>query len=108
MRLRGLLGRGVASVVNERLDIDSYGNDLTRSEARLYNEQWIADHTIHPLDTSTHELAMRWYLPKQLSLWDSLIIASANLANCTTLYSEDLNHGQTFGNAPIVHPFQKE
>ena len=31
----------------------------------------------------------------ELSFWDSLILASAAAAGCDTLYSEDLNAGQT-------------
>ena len=30
----------------------------------------------------------------KLSYWDSLIISAANSANCSIIYSEDLNHGQ--------------
>jgi predicted nucleic acid-binding protein len=40
-----------------------------------------------------------------LSYWDSLIIAAALEAHCDTLYSEDLHHGQQFGNTKIVNPF---
>lgn len=34
-RLRGALGQGQKSIIPERLNIDTYGSDLTRSEARL-------------------------------------------------------------------------
>jgi predicted nucleic acid-binding protein len=40
------------------------------------------------------------------SHWDSLIIASALQAGCTTLYSEDMNHGQIVeGRLTIINPF---
>ena len=61
-----------------------------------------------PVDLSTHELAMLWYLSEQLTLWDSLIVTSAKLADCTTLYSEDMHHGQTFGNVTITNPLRDE
>jgi predicted nucleic acid-binding protein len=40
-----------------------------------------------------------------LSLWDAAIIAAAQRAGCTRLYSEDLNAGQAFDGITIVDPF---
>jgi hypothetical protein len=40
--------------------------------------------------------AIRLVARYQLSHWDSLIVAAALLANCETLYSEDMQHGQVF------------
>lgn len=41
-----------------------------------------------------------------VSFWDSQIIAAALAAGCTTLYSEDLQHGQLIeGQLRIVNPF---
>lgn len=40
----------------------------------------------------------------QLSFWDGLIIASAEQAGATRLYSEDLNEGQTIVGVKIVNP----
>lgn len=39
------------------------------------------------------------------SLYDSLIIASAQAAGCDTLYTEDLQHHQLIGDMRIVNPF---
>ena len=41
----------------------------------------------------------------QISQWDSTIIAAAQALGCTTLYSEDLTHGQTFGSVQVINPF---
>lgn len=41
----------------------------------------------------------------QLSLWDSLVIRAALSSGCTTLYTEDLQHGRRFGCLEIVNPF---
>lgn len=40
----------------------------------------------------------------KLSLWDALIIAAALQSGCETLYSEDLNDGQTFDTVTIRNP----
>ena len=41
----------------------------------------------------------------QLSFWDALIITAAISAGASTLYSEDLSHGQLFGEVRVVNPF---
>lgn len=42
----------------------------------------------------------------QISFWDSLIVSAAEHANCSTIYSEDLNDGQTIRGIRIVNPFK--
>ncbi len=39
------------------------------------------------------------------AFYDSLIIAAAQLAGCSTLYSEDMQHRQLVGGLRIVNPF---
>lgn len=41
----------------------------------------------------------------QLSFWDALIILAADRSGATLLYSEDLNHGQSYGNIRVENPF---
>ena len=41
----------------------------------------------------------------QTSFWDANIIAAASALNCSTLYSEDLNHGQSYGGVTAINPF---
>ena len=41
----------------------------------------------------------------QLSLWDALIVVAARRGDASVLYSEDLNHGQTFGSVQVLNPF---
>lgn len=40
-----------------------------------------------------------------LSLWDSLIIEAARHAGCGRLLTEDLTHGQRFGDLVVEDPF---
>jgi len=42
----------------------------------------------------------------QLSFWDALIIQSALQGGASTLYSEDMQHGQTFGALTIENPLR--
>jgi predicted nucleic acid-binding protein len=41
----------------------------------------------------------------QLSFWDSLIIAAARKGGASVIYSEDFNHGQSFGSVEVRNPF---
>jgi predicted nucleic acid-binding protein len=42
----------------------------------------------------------------QLSFWDALIVAAADAAGCTTLYSEDFNSGQMILGVKVVNPYK--
>jgi predicted nucleic acid-binding protein len=41
----------------------------------------------------------------QVHYWDAMIIASAQRANCRTILSEDLAHGQKYGELEVKNPF---
>lgn len=40
-----------------------------------------------------------------LSFWDAMIVRSAGSLGCNTLYSEDLNPGQSYGGVIVTDPF---
>lgn len=42
----------------------------------------------------------------RISIWDALVIAAAQSAGCEVLMSEDLSHGQKFGELRIENPFR--
>ncbi len=41
----------------------------------------------------------------QLSIWDALVVESAALGGCPTLWSEDLNDGATIRGVTVRNPF---
>jgi predicted nucleic acid-binding protein len=47
------------------------------------------------------EIAERY----ELSFWDGLILAAAHKEEAATLWSEDLNHGQKYGEITVYNPF---
>lgn len=60
------------------------------------------------LTLATHEEALRLAASRQFRIYDALIIAAALEAECTTLYSEDLQSGQTLdGRLTIRNPFNR-
>ncbi len=57
--------------------------------------------TDYPLVVAGAETALRF----GISYWDGAIIAAAERLGATTLYTEDLNHGQRYGSVQAVNPF---
>lgn len=58
-----------------------------------------------PLTVETHEAAIEISKQYGYRIYDSLILAAAAQAGCTTVYSEDMQHGQIIGKLTIVNPF---
>jgi predicted nucleic acid-binding protein len=42
----------------------------------------------------------------QLSFWDAMVVQSAARLGCKQLLSEDLNHGQVYGDVQVINPFR--
>jgi predicted nucleic acid-binding protein len=61
--------------------------------------------TIRPVDIGTHELALDLSEQRHFSIYDALIVAAALQAQCTVLYTEDLQHNQRIGGLTIRNPF---
>lgn len=57
------------------------------------------------LNIETHIRALELCGKYRLSIWDGLIVATAIEARCSTLYSEDLQHGQLIDGLRIENPF---
>jgi predicted nucleic acid-binding protein len=62
----------------------------------------------HPLTIEHHDKGAEIAERYRFSFYDSVIIASALLAGCKTLYSEDLQHRQTIDKQlTVINPFAK-
>ena len=57
--------------------------------------------TDYPLIVAGIEVALRF----GISYWDGAIIAAAERFGATTLYTEDLNHGQRYASVQAINPF---
>lgn len=108
----GLIGEGDFAVSAQVLQ-EFYANaiklkpkPLAQSEAK----QWIdllgeieCASIDHRLVSEGIQISQRF----RLSYWDGAIIAAAHAVGATTLYSEDLSHGQSFGEVTVVNPFKQ-
>lgn len=57
------------------------------------------------VDAELIEEAVDCSVLNRLSFWDALVVVSAEKANCQTLWTEDLNHGQTIRGVKIENPY---
>lgn len=74
-------------------------------DERIDAIRWLVD-AIEPIDETTHDLARDIKARYKLSFYDSLMVASALLADCETLYSEDMHHGLVIEDLlTILNPF---
>lgn len=59
-------------------------------------------------DRDTFREALQFKVRWKLSLWDALIIAAAHQAGARTLWTEDLQPGQSFDGLVVVNPLLPE
>lgn len=80
---------------------------IGESELRLLIGDWYQDCEVKAGDESQCLLASSLQERYAQSYGDSLIVASALSAGCTTLYTEDMQHGQVIENTLMIcNPFR--
>jgi len=98
---------GVTSVqvLNEFASVAMRKLDMRLAEIREILSTIRAVCAVIPVDIETHELGLELVERHHLAVYDALIVAAALQAECTVLYTEDLQHGQKFGGLTIRNPF---
>ena len=71
-----------------------------RRETELFALMSVVD-----LDVALFYDTLRVQQMYEISYRDAGIVAAAETAGCTTLYSEDLNAGQKYANVTVANPF---
>ena len=92
-------------VISEFLNVTRQQLTLSKADIVSYCADLSKDCEIIPVsgDTLTHASALiRKY---DLQIFDSIIVASALSANCTILFSEDMQHQLRINNLTILNPF---
>ena len=106
---QALLGEGCISfqVIQEFLNlaVRKFDPPLTAMQAKQYLHTTLEPLCLVYADVELYQRALdvrdRW----RFSFYDSLIVAAALEAGCTTLYSEDLQHHQKVETLNIINPF---
>lgn len=88
-------------VVTEKLN-PGLERAVARRDAQLFSA-W------RPLPVDENLLRSGWVIQERfrISWWDALIVAAALAAGCTYLLTEDLQHGQRFGDTEVIDPFER-
>lgn len=67
--------------------------------------KWLC--TIEPLTTQVHDQGIALAARYKVSVYDGMIVASALIAECNILFSEDMQHGFVInGTLRIIDPFK--
>jgi predicted nucleic acid-binding protein len=80
------------------------GRALTPIEAR----QWVTQLDGQPcalVDKALIEVAIEISWRYRINYWDGAILAAAERLGADTLFTEDLNHGQSYGSVRVINPF---
>jgi len=67
----------------------------------------LANWRLHAPEASDLLQAINLQQSYQLAFWDAMIMQSATSLGCKQLLSEDLNHGQTYGDVQVINPFKE-
>ncbi|MEO7851006.1 MAG: PIN domain-containing protein, partial [Rubrivivax sp.] len=79
-------------------------NRLEPAHALRLVDAVAANHVV-PADAASVLRGLKLSQRYGLSAWDGLIVQAALDSGCTTLYTEDLQAGQRFGQLEVVNPF---
>ncbi len=86
-----------ANVALRRLQV---GHVRLREQLRFYKQFEVV-----ALTPDVTDAAVDLHQTRALSFYDALIMASAQIAGCKLLYSEDMNAGEMVGGVRVVNPF---
>jgi predicted nucleic acid-binding protein len=93
-------------VLNEIANVLRRKYRFSWAEVRVFLEMFRAASAIVDLQVETHLLGLNVAERYGFSIYNSMIVAAALQASCDTLYSEDLQHGQSIdGLLTIINPY---
>lgn len=78
--------------------------NLTAKEEYQWLERWLL-FPIKEMTVTSYVSARYFHERYQVSHWDGLILAAAKETSCKILYSEDLQHEQSYDSVTVLNPF---
>lgn len=88
--------------------MEFYANFIRKGHSNEAANQLIGDFYHLPIVDNTvglFQLALGFKERWKISIWDSMILAAAHGCGARELLTEDLNHGQVYGEVLAVNPF---
>ena len=96
-------------VINENINVSGKKLKISLPDIEKHIEELIKTCTVKNITLKTIESAIIILKKYHYHYYDCLIIASALENKCSTLYSEDMQHGQVIENKlTIINPFVKK
>ena len=92
-------------VLNEFANVALRKVRLSWPETRDFLDTFRATLEIVPLTLETHQRGLDLAERYQLSVYDGMIVAAAQLAGCRVLYSEDMHDGLVIEKLTIRNPY---
>jgi len=77
---------------------------LSPAEALDWIEQF-AVFPCQPVDQQLVRIAVEQSERYRISYWDAAVLVAAQALGASTVYSEDLSHGQPYGRVQVINPF---
>ena len=94
-------------VLNELANVARRKMQMSWDDAHAFLNMLRGVLTVHPITVETHDAGLRLAERYGLSIYDSMIVASALGAGCDTLWSEDMQHGMKLDEGlRIANPFR--
>ena len=85
-----------AQVINECVNVCLKKFKFDKKQAYAFADTLMNKVNVLPVDEAVIRKSADLAMAHQLSNWDALIVGAAQLADCETVYSEDMQHGQIF------------
>ena len=107
LRQLGETRSGVIStqVLNEYCNVSLNKLKLPHNTLRVRLAFWEKQFEVCLVTPEIVAQAVDLHQLRSISYYDALIVASAQVANCTVLYSEDMNAGEMVGGVRVATPF---
>lgn len=94
-----------AQVISEFINVTRRQLTLSKSDILVYCSDLLRDCECTPVSWETLNKASGLVQKYNFQIFDSIIVAAALEANCTLLYSEDMQHGLKVDSLTIINPF---
>ena len=107
---RGLLGQADIAFSAQVLQ-EFYAAAIAKQHLQMSHDEAVAvlqSLTTFPVWPISRDLVLQAIEAKQrlgISSWDAAIVTAAKQLGCHTVYSEDLNDGQSYDGVTVVNPF---
>jgi predicted nucleic acid-binding protein len=95
-----------AQVLQEFYSVITRKPDVPMTPAKAL--EWIEELDERPcvaIDASIIKYAIEISLRYRINYWDGAILAAAERLGAEIVYTEDLNHGQSYGPVRVINPF---